>query len=120
MTEQSGDVAGARPTPWVLDHPGAAALVSSLVAIVGIVLVAGWYLSQGGPRPDLLDYLRGTMQLSAGALMFLYGLPAALGLAGASFVTGREVWGGVAGGSVSAVLTLALVVVVLPGGGLAL
>ncbi|MBN9374834.1 MAG: hypothetical protein J0I40_05475 [Cellulomonas sp.] len=122
MTAQSGDVAGDRATPWALDHPGAAALVSALVAIAGIGLVAGWLLAQypGGQPPDMLGSLWDTMPLIAGLPMLLLGLPAALGFAGASCVTGRELWGGVTGGFVSAVLSLALVVVVLPVNGFAL
>ncbi len=122
VTAQSGDVAGDRATPWALDHPGAAALVSSLVAIAGIALVVGWFLAQhpAGQGPDMLGSLWDTMPLIAGVPMFLLGLPAGLGFAGASCATGRELCGGVTGGFVSVVLSLVLVVVVLPVDGFAL
>jgi hypothetical protein len=122
VTAQSGDIAGDRAAPWALDHPGAAALVSSLVAVAGIALVVGWFLSQssGGAGHDLLGSLWDTMPLIAGVPMFLLGLPAGLGFAGASCATGRGLWGGVTGGLVSAVLSLVLLVVVLPVNGFAL
>ncbi len=122
MTAQPGDVGDGRSTPWAVDHPGVAALICSLVAVVGSVLMVGWLLTQypGAPQPDLLGSLRHVVPFVGGAPMVLLGLPAALAFAGASCATGRELWGGVAGGFISVVLTLVSVVVVLPGGGLAL
>lgn len=122
VTAQPGEVGDGRSTPWAVDHPGVAALICSLVAVVGIVLVVGWLLTQDPavPQPDILASLRHVVPIVGGAPMVLLGLPAALAFAGASCVTGRELWGGVTGGFISVVLALVAVVVVLPGGGLAL
>jgi hypothetical protein len=122
VTAQPGDVADDRPTPWALDHPGVAAVVSSLVAIAGIALAVGWLLAQypGGPQPDLLGALWGVAPLVVGTPMFLVGLPTAVMFAVASCVSGRELGRGIAGGVVAVVLSLILIVVVLPVDGLAL
>ncbi|HEY3438001.1 MAG TPA: hypothetical protein VGK35_09965 [Actinotalea sp.] len=122
MTADWADVPGGDPIPWVVKHPGAAAVGSSLVAVAGIALAVGWLLAQypGGPQPDLLGALWSLAPLVVGTPMFLVGLPTAVMFACASCVSGRELGRGVAGGFIAFVLSLILVVVVLPVDGLAL
>lgn len=120
VTAQSGDVAGARPVPWSVAHPGVAALASSCAAIAGLALVVVGLVRTSGAQADLLAVLRDALPIVVGAVLFLVGLPSALGYCGAACVTGRELWSGVTGGFVAVLVVLGLVGVVLPVDGLAL
>lgn len=120
VTAQSGDVAGARPVPWPVVHPGVAALASSCAAITGLALVVVGLVRTSGAQADLLAVLRDALPIVVGAVLFLVGLPSALGYCGAACVTGRELWCGVVGGFVAVLVVLGLVGVVLPVDGLAL
>lgn len=121
VTAQSGDVPGARPVPWAVTHPGVAALVSSGAAVVGLALVVvGLVVRAPGAQGELLAVLWDALPIVAGAVLFLVGLPSALGYCGAACVTGRELWSGVTGGFVAVLVVLGLVGVVLPVDGLAL
>lgn len=120
VTAQSGDVAGARPMPWAVVHPGVAALVSSCAAILGLALVVVGFVARASGTPgDLLAVLWDALPILVGAVLFLVGLPSALGYCGAACVTGRELWCGVTGGFVAVLVVLGLVGVVLPVDGLA-
>ena len=121
MTAQPGNIAGDRSAPWVLEHPGVAALVAAFSALVGLaVLLAALAGVLGTGQPDMLGQLWNGILVLAGALMFLAGLPASLGFCGASCATERELWAGVLGGLIGVVVTLGLVGIMLPAHGLAL
>ena len=54
VTAQSGDVAGARPVPWSVAHPGVAALASSCAAIAGLTLVVVFWVVRNLPGAEWL------------------------------------------------------------------
>ncbi|HEY0118411.1 MAG TPA: hypothetical protein VGC04_06505 [Cellulomonas sp.] len=115
MTAQSGDLGRARSAPWPLLHPGLVALVSSVVTCVGLVaVVVGLTERSGLAQAGMLGEFWNTALVLVGAAMFVGALPTALGFAGASCATQRELWPGVLGGFVAVLVTLAVVGLVLP------
>jgi hypothetical protein len=107
-------VATTGATPWAVEHPGAAALASALatyaVAIgVGIALPVS-AAAGGRVWPGVL--------VLVGALLFVAGLPAALGFAGACCATQRELVAGVLAGFLVVLLALVSVALVAPAHGL--
>ncbi len=115
MTAQPSDLGRAGATPWALVHPGLAALVSAVASCAGLVaLLVGLTERSGAGQAGTFGQLWNTALVVVGAAMFVAALPTALGLAGASCATQRELWSGVLGGFVAVLVTLAVVGIVLP------
>lgn len=114
MSAESGAVAFGSAR-WAAGHPGFAALVASVLAHAGVAAIVVAMVLRSGLTPnDMIDVLWNTVLLVTGAALFLVGLPVSLGFAGASCVTQRELWAGVAGGFATVMLTLCVVAFVGP------
>lgn len=115
MTAHPGDLGRAGSAPWPLAHPGLAALVSAVASCAGLVgLLVALTERSGAAQAGMFGQLWNTALVVVGAVVFVAALPTALGLAGASCATQRELWPGVLGGFVAVLVTLAVVGIVLP------
>ncbi|HWB36960.1 MAG TPA: hypothetical protein VHA75_13150 [Rugosimonospora sp.] len=114
MTAQSGDLA-AGSAQWPTDHPGFSALLAAVAAYAGVaVVVIGLALHGGVVQDGLIGQFWNGVLVLGGAALFVLGLPASLGFAGASCATQRELWPGVVGGFAATMMTLTAVLLLLP------
>lgn len=115
MSADSGPVATAGPGHWVASHPGLAALAAAAAAYAGAIAVAVGVIHRAGGMPaGHGGPLAAGPIILLGALLFVAGLPAALGLAGTCCATQRELWPGVVAGLAAVILTLVVVAILGP------